>query len=47
LSILSILDSPNIFSPANVDAGILFRDNKAAYKKIQYKMVSDSQKSDF
>lgn len=44
LSILSILDSPNIFSPANVDAGILFRDNKDAYKKIQYRIVSESQK---
>jgi ubiquitin-conjugating enzyme E2 G1 len=44
LSIISILDSPNIFSPANVDAGILYRDNREAYKKIQYRMVSETQK---
>jgi ubiquitin-protein ligase len=32
LSIVSLLDSPNIFSPANVDASKLYRDDKNGYK---------------
>ncbi len=32
LSIISLLSDPNIYSPANVDAGVEFRDKKAAYK---------------
>lgn len=32
-SILVMLDSPEISSPANVDASILYRDNREAYKK--------------
>ena len=43
LSILSILDAPNIYSPANVDASLLWRDNKDEYKKRIYNMVSRSQ----
>lgn len=33
LSIISLLNSPNIFSPANVDASKMYRDNKALYAK--------------
>jgi ubiquitin-conjugating enzyme E2 R len=31
LSILSLLDDANIDSPANVDASVMYRDNKAGY----------------
>jgi len=44
MSILSILSSPNFDSPANVDASVLWRNNYDEYKKIVYKMVSNSQK---
>jgi ubiquitin-protein ligase len=33
LSIISLLDDPNDESPANIDAGKLWRDNKDAYAK--------------
>mmetsp|Transcript_79353 Transcript_79353/g.92749 ORF Transcript_79353/g.92749 Transcript_79353/m.92749 type:complete len:169 (+) Transcript_79353:56-562(+) len=33
LSVLSMLSAPNIDSPANVDAGIQFRDDPEGYKK--------------
>lgn len=32
ISILSLLDDPEISSPANVDASVMFRDRKDAYK---------------
>lgn len=36
LSIMSLLNSPNIYSPANVDASKLFRDSKEEYEaKVQ------------
>ena len=44
ISILSMLSAPNFESPANVDASKMWRDNFEDYKKIVYKMVSDSQK---
>lgn len=44
ISILSMLSAPNFESPANVDASKLWRDNYSEYKKIIYKMVSESQK---
>jgi ubiquitin-conjugating enzyme E2 G1 len=33
VSVLSILSSPNADSPANIDAGVQFRDDKAGFKK--------------
>jgi ubiquitin-conjugating enzyme E2 R len=47
LSIISILNDPNTFSPANVDASVAFRnwkegkDNK--YKDVIQKQIEDSQ----
>ena len=44
MSILSMLAAPNFDSPANVDASKLWKNNLNEYKKIIYKMVSESQK---
>lgn len=33
ISIISLLNEPNIFSPANIDASNLFRDEKEKYEK--------------
>ena len=43
ISIISMLSSPNLDSPANVDASNLWKNNYDAYKKIIYNMVSISQ----
>jgi len=42
LSIISMIADPNCESPANVDAGKLFRENKDEFKKIVYKCVEQS-----
>lgn len=50
ISILSVLDDPNINSPANVDASKLFRDNKEAYySKVAKDVIRSKQEipSDF
>ncbi|CAD8187519.1 unnamed protein product [Paramecium pentaurelia] len=39
ISIVSILSEPNINSPANVDAGIQFRDRPDEYKKKVRKLI--------
>lgn len=39
LSIISMIADPNPDSPANVDAGKMFRDDYDQYKKIVYKCV--------
>lgn len=44
-SILLLLDSPEIGSPANVDAGILYRDNRSAYN-IKAKAAVEESKED-
>lgn len=44
ISILSLLDDPEISSPANVDASVMFRDNKAAFKKRVQEDVLKSKK---
>lgn len=44
VSIISILDDPNINSPANVDASKMFRDNKDAYYERVSHDVSESKK---
>lgn len=44
ISILSLLDDPEINSPANVDASVMYRDNKAAYKRRVQEDVEKSKK---
>ena len=49
-SILLLLDSPEIGSPANVDAGVMYRDNRDEYNKKAKETVEVSRKdipSDF
>jgi ubiquitin-conjugating enzyme E2 R len=41
-SILLLLDDPEISSPANVDASVMYRDNREAFKK---KAAEDVEKS--
>lgn len=43
-SILLLLDSPEIGSPANVDAGVMYRDNKEEYNKKAKETVETSRK---
>ncbi|KAI0995637.1 hypothetical protein K3495_g12543 [Podosphaera aphanis] len=42
-SILLLLDDPEISSPANVDAGVLYRDNRLEYRKRARETVSKSK----
>lgn len=44
ISILSLLDDPEINSPANVDASVMYRDDKAAYRKRVQQDVEKSKK---
>lgn len=44
MSIISMLASPNIDSPANVDASKMYRDNYSEFKKLVYKQISKTQK---
>ena len=39
MSIISMLPNPNLESPANVDMGLLWRDNFNEYKKLIYKII--------
>jgi ubiquitin-conjugating enzyme E2 R len=43
-SVLLLLDDPEINSPANVDAGVLYRDAPATYKKKAQETVERSKK---
>lgn len=43
LSIISILDDPNIQSPANIEASNMWRDNREAYNAQVKKFVERSQ----
>ncbi|KAL7625307.1 hypothetical protein AAE478_004523 [Parahypoxylon ruwenzoriense] len=42
-SVLLLLDDPEINSPANVDAGVMYRDNRAAYNKKAKEIVEKSK----
>jgi ubiquitin-conjugating enzyme E2 G1 len=42
LSVISMLNDPNIDSPANLDAAIEFRDNIEAYNKKVRKLTQQS-----
>ena len=43
-SVLLLLDDPEINSPANVDAGVLFRDHRKEYEERAKKAVEESRK---
>lgn len=42
-SVLLLLDDPEINSPANVDAGVIYRDNREQYNLFAEKTVKKSQ----
>jgi ubiquitin-conjugating enzyme E2 R len=42
-SVLLLLDDPEINSPANVDAGVMYRDDRAAYNKRAAEIVEKSK----
>jgi ubiquitin-conjugating enzyme E2 R len=44
LSIISLLTDPNTSSPANVDAGVLYRNDREAYNQIVRSQVEKSKK---
>ncbi|KAJ3343667.1 Ubiquitin-conjugating enzyme E2 R2 [Entophlyctis luteolus] len=44
LSIVSLLNDPNVSSPANVDAGVLFRNNRKLYDQKVKEQVELSKK---
>ncbi|KAK1655537.1 ubiquitin-conjugating enzyme [Colletotrichum phormii] len=43
-SVLLLLDDPEINSPANVDASVLYRDNRSEYQKRAQETVAKSKK---
>jgi ubiquitin-conjugating enzyme E2 R len=43
-SVLLLLDSPEISSPANVDAGVMYRDDRKAYNEKAKDIVERSKK---
>ncbi|RDL35354.1 Uncharacterized protein BP5553_07285 [Venustampulla echinocandica] len=43
-SVLLLLDDPEIASPANVDAGVMYRDNRAQYNQKASETVAASKK---
>lgn len=45
LSVISMLGSPNDESPANIEAGKLWREDQKAFKRKVRKCVRDSQES--
>jgi ubiquitin-conjugating enzyme E2 G1 len=45
LSVISMLGSPNDESPANIEAGKMWRNDKKEFRKMVRKCVRDSQES--
>ena len=45
LSVISMLNDPNISSPANIDAAVEYRDNFESYKKKVRKLTIQSVES--
>ncbi|BFZ61191.1 Ubiquitin-conjugating enzyme subunit [Saitoella coloradoensis] len=43
LSIMSLLEDPNCASPANVDAGVLWRKDRQEYRNIVQKQVEETK----
>merc|ERR1712100_615345 len=44
LSVISMLSEPNISSPANVDASVMYRNNREEYNSIVLRQVEESKK---
>ena len=42
LSVISMLNDPNIDSPANIDASVEFRDNREEYNKKVRRLTAES-----
>jgi ubiquitin-conjugating enzyme E2 R len=45
LSVISLINDPNCSSPANVDAGVLYRNNRAEFNQIARGQVEASKKN--
>jgi ubiquitin-conjugating enzyme E2 R len=45
LSIISLISDPNCSSPANVDAGVMFRNNRQEFNSIAKLQVEASKKN--
>jgi ubiquitin-conjugating enzyme E2 G1 len=45
LSVISMLNDPNISSPANIDAAVEYRDNRKEYEKKVKKLTIQSVES--
>jgi len=45
ISVISMLSDPNDFSPANIDAAVMWRNDKAAFKKRVREVVRKSQEN--
>jgi ubiquitin-protein ligase len=44
MSVASMLSNPNFESPANIDASVMWKNNKDKYDETVYHMVSETQK---
>ena len=42
LSVISMLNDPNISSPANIDASLEFRNNREEYNKKVRRLTAES-----
>ena len=42
ISVISMLEDPNDDSPANIDAGIMWREDKKKFKRMVRRMVDKS-----
>ncbi len=42
LSVISMLNDPNIDSPANIDASVEFRNNREEYNKKVRRLTAES-----
>jgi ubiquitin-conjugating enzyme E2 R len=45
LSVISLINDPNCSSPANVDAGVLYRNDREAFDAIARRQVEASKKN--
>lgn len=44
MSVISMLSNPNFESPANIDASVMWRNDKLKYNELIYKLVANTQK---
>ena len=47
MSVISLLSAPNADSPANIDAGVMFRENPKEWKKRVRKCAEKSAEAAF